>query len=260
MPFRHVESLRILQFDTLTQPGLVQAVFTRQGGVSPAPWQSLNVGGTVGDERTRVVENRRRCFSAVERPWESLFDVWQVHSARVVVAKEPRGESPLVQADALITDNPRVTLFMRFADCVPILLYDPRRPAVGLVHAGWLGTVRRTAAAAVRAMAEAFGSRAKDLRAAIGPSIGPDHYPIGEDVVAQAREAFGDEAPEHLREVNSRFHFDLWSANRAVLEAEGVGSIEVAGLCTACHLEDWYSYRAEAGKTGRFGGLIALRG
>jgi YfiH family protein len=258
MPFRQIGSLHIYQFESLASPHLVQAIFTRRGGVSPEPWRSLNVGGTVGDDRGRVLENRRRSFSAVGRKLDSIHDVWQVHSANVVVAHQPRADSDLVQADVLISNKPQVTLFMRFADCVPILLHDPERQVVGLAHAGWLGTVRGVAKVAVRAMVDVYHSEPDDIRAGIGPAIGQDHYPVGPEVVAQIRDAFGSNADRHLQVLNGAPHFDLWSANRELLERQGVGSVEVAGLCTACHMEDWYSHRGERGETGRFGALIAL--
>ncbi|PWH11778.1 MAG: peptidoglycan editing factor PgeF [Anaerolineae bacterium] len=262
MEFIHTGGLRYLTFDIFPSE-VVHAVFTRQGGVSPEPWQSLNVGGTVGDERSRVRENRYRSFHAVGRQVNSLFDVWQVHSADVVLANapHPRYENPPeFKADAIITDNPAVTLFMRFADCTPILLYDPRKRAVGIVHAGWLGTVRRAAGETVKAMRAAFGSKPSDILAAIGPSIGPDHYEVGNDVETQVRYAFGKEAELLLhRNHGPKAHFDLWMANQLVLRQAGVEQIQVAGLCTACHPADWYSHRAQKGKTGRFGALIALR-
>ena len=259
MPFRQVKSTRFYQFGSMDRPDLVQAIFTRQGGVSPEPWHSLNVGGAIGDDLARVVENRRRAFEAVNRDPDSINDVWQIHSARVVVADEPRNGKDLIKADILISDNPRVTLFMRFADCVPILLYDPIRHAVGMAHAGWLGTVRGAAIKAVEAMADEFGTRAKDLLVGIGPSIGPDHYPVGPEVVMQVRQIFGENADRHLKEEHGDVLFNLWTANYELLKKQGVGSIEVAELCTACNPEDWYSHRGENGITGRFGGLIALR-
>jgi YfiH family protein len=167
---------------------------------------------------------------------------------------------PPPKADIILTDRREVTLVMRFADCVPILLYDPRRQAVALAHAGWRGTVLGTAAAAVEALGAAFGTHPADVVAAIGPAIGPDHYEIGPEVAAQVREAFGEAAERLLPRYGSRFHFDLWEANRLQLLRAGVPAeqIEVAALCTACHLEDWYSHRAERGRTGRFGALLAL--
>ncbi len=259
MPFRQVKSTRFYQFESMDHPNLVQAIFTRQGGVSPEPWHSLNVGGAIGDDLVRVVENRRRAFEAVNRDPNSIYDLWQVHSARVVVADEPRNGKDLIRADILISDNPRVTLFMRFADCVPILLYDPIRHAVGMAHAGWLGTVRGAAIKVVEAMADEFGTCAKDLLVGIGPSIGPDHYPVGPEVVMQVRQTLGENADKHLQEVHGEVLFNLWTANYELLKKQGVGRIEVAELCTACHPEDWYSHRGEKGVTGRFGGLIALK-
>jgi len=258
MPFEQIGDLRLFTFETLNQPGLKHAVFTRRGGVSPSPWASLNLGGTVGDDRARVAENKRRALEVAGRREASLHEVWQVHSAQVVHAEAPRGQLALRQADAMITCNPQVTLLMRFADCVPVLLFDPKRQAVGLVHAGWLGTVRKTVAEAVRAMRSAFGSLPSDLLAGLGPSIGPDHYSIGEDVTRAVRVALGGLADELLTNRNGQAHLDLWAANQRLLESEGVRSIEVAGICTACHPEDWYSHRGEAGKTGRFGALMAL--
>lgn len=258
MPFRQSNGIRYYAFDIF--PGeVLQAVFTRQGGVSPAPWESLNVGGTVGDDRERVQENRTRSFSALGRHLSSLFDVWQVHSAEAVFAQAPRPpEAEHAKADIIFTDRREVTLYMRFADCVPILLHDPVKKVVGLAHAGWLGTVRGAASAAVRGMRERYGSEPRDIQAAIGPSIGVDHYEVGQDVIEQLEHVFGSEAQALIDERNHRTYLDLWAANRLQLQQAGVSQIEVAGICTACHLDDWYSHRAEKGKTGRFGALIAL--
>ena len=109
-------------------------------------------------------------------------------------------------------------------------------------------------------MKSAYRCNPADVIAGIGPSIGPDHYEIGPDVIAHVRRAFGADA-EALLSPNSssgRLHFDLWAANRLTLEQAGVNQIEVSGICTACHPEDWFSHRAEKGKTGRFGALISL--
>jgi YfiH family protein len=258
MPFGQLGDLRFYTFESLNRPGLKHAAFTRRGGVSPSPWASLNLGGTVGDDRPRVLENKRRALAVAGRSEDSLHEVWQVHSADVVHARKPRGQEPLRQADAMITSSDQVTFLMRFADCVPVFLYDPGKQAIGLVHAGWLGTARRTVAQAVRAMRDAFGCDPANLLAGIGPSIGPDHYTVGEDVVQAERRAFGPMADELLAVCEGQVHFDLWLANRRLLEMEGVRSIEVAGLCTACHPDDWYSHRGEGGKTGRFGALMAL--
>jgi YfiH family protein len=252
--------LRLFEFETLSGcPGLTHAVFARQGGVSPSPWESLNVGGGVGDVAERVIENRQRAFHAAGRPVDSIADVWQVHSAEVLVMRAPRatGERP-PHADGMVTDKPELTLFMRFADCVPVLLYDPQRRAVGIVHAGWKGTLARIAARAVAHMEESFGSRAQDMLAAIGPSIGPDHYPVGAEVVERARAAFAKDEARLLTEREGEVCLDLWLANMLALQEAGVHSIEVAGLCTACHTGDWFSHRGEHGRTGRFGAMIAL--
>lgn len=259
MPFQQNDDLRFFTFDSLS-PSVSHAVFTRRGGVSPAPWDSLNVGGGVGDEAVRVRANRVRLFEAAGRDPASIFDVWQVHSADVVSANAPRSaDAPYQQADVILTDRPDVTLFMRFADCVPILLHDPRRGVIGLVHAGWLGTVRDAAGAAVRAMQGHYGSNPPDILAAIGPSICMDHYEVGADVLLQVMQAYGDDARGFLHSRNGRVHLDLWAANRWLLARAGVGQIEMAGLCTACRVEDWYSHRAERGRTGRFGVLMALQ-
>ena len=257
MAFNQQENLRYFQFDNLQAR---HAIFTRHGGLSPEPWSSLNVGGTVGDDLTRVRANRNLSLKALGCEPESVFDVWQVHGTDVVCATAPRPDSEAVrQADVILTDKPELTLYMRFADCVPILLYDQNKGVVGIAHAGWMGTVRGTSIAAVRAMTNHYGSQPGDVLAAIGPSIGADHYEVGPDVIAQVQQAFGTDAKRLIEFRDGSTYFDLWGANRLQLEKSGVGQIEVAGICTACHLDDWFSHRAEKGKTGRFGALIALQ-
>lgn len=256
MPFAERNGLRFYQFNSLD---VKHAVFTRHGGLSPEPWKSLNLGGTVGDEVERVRGNRFLSFEALGCKPASIFDVWQVHSADAVCADAPRRmDEPYQKADIILTDNPEVTLFMRFADCVPILVHDPVKHVIGLAHAGWLGTVRNVAKATVETMVERYDSRPADIIACIGPSIGPDHYEVGQDVITQVEETFGADASLMLPRHGSRIHFDLWKANQYLLERAGVRQIELAGICTACHTDDWFSHRAEKGKTGRFGALISL--
>ncbi|HSL31965.1 MAG TPA: peptidoglycan editing factor PgeF [Anaerolineales bacterium] len=257
MTFHQHNGLRYYQFNTIQTR---HALFTRHGGVSPDPWGSLNVGGTVGDDLERVRWNRNLSFEALHREPETIFDVWQVHSADVVCARSPRSlDESYRQADVILTDKVDVTLFMRFADCVPILLHDPRQGVVGLAHAGWMGTLRDVATVTVEAMIKNYGCRPADLIAGIGPSIGPDHYEIGADVILQVMQKHGDESELFLKSHRGKIHFNLWEANRLALERAGVGSIEVSGICTACHTDDWYSHRAEKGRTGRFGALISLQ-
>lgn len=253
--------LRYYTFESFDHYGLVHGLFTRHGGVSPAPWASLNLGGTLGDTRQNVVENRRRIFSAVGCPVESIFDSWQIHGREVICAEQPRPlDAPHQKADAILTRSPEITLFMRFADCVPILLYDPDHRVIGLVHAGWRGTVDRAAAAAVERMSARYGSRPADIIAGIGPSICVEHYEIGKspEVVETVREGFGNNADAVLHQIDGSVHFDLWKANQVVLEDAGVRQVEQSGICTFSNNQDWYSHRAEKGKTGRYGALIAL--
>lgn len=251
--------IRYYCFDNLSAHNLPHALITRQGGVSPAPWATLNVGATVGDEIERVKENRKKAFEAVGRDVYSYYDVWQVHSKDVVCTDSPRPpDTPHLKADAILTDTPGVTLFMRFADCVPILLFDPNKRVVGCVHAGWVGTISQVVVAAVEKMMNEYGTHPSDVIAGIGPSICQNHYEVGEEVVNAAKKTFGEEVTHFIKQDNGHFYLNLWEANKHLLMKTGVTQIEISGICTACHPEDWFSHRGEAGKTGRFGVMIGL--
>ena len=169
----------------------------------------------------------------------------------------------IAKTDALITDEPGLPLLLCFADCTPILLLDPAPRAVGIAHGGWKGTVRRIAAKTVLRMQREFGTRPENVLAAIGPSIGPCCYEVGPEVERQFQEAFsGHEAALFSHpDAAGGTHLSLWAANRLQLEEIGVlrEHIDEARTCTACHHEDFFSYRADGGQTGRLGAVIALR-
>jgi YfiH family protein len=248
--------------------GLVHAVSTRLGGVSTGHLATLNLSYGVGDDPAAVVENRQRLSAAMGCALDDWVAAYQVHGTRVaLVGKAGRGRgayeqtSALPETDALITARPGLLLSLRLADCAPIFLFDPAHHAVGLAHAGWRGTVANIAAATVQAMAAAFGSRPGDLRAGIGPAIGPCCYEIGADVARQVQAALPWAAAVQAERPGGSLYLDLWEANRRALLAAGLRPehIEVARLCTACHTAEFYSHRAERGRTGRFGAVIGLR-
>jgi hypothetical protein len=253
------DSLVYYTFPALERYGeLVHAVTTRHGGVSSGPYSSLNLTRAVGDAPEAVEENLRRVAGALGLRREDLVSPTQRHTANVQrVGHGDRG-SICESCDTLLTDTPGVPVLLRFADCTPILIYDPAHRAFALVHSGWRGTVQAAARAAVEALEQSFGSRPADLVAAVGPSIGPCCYEVGDEVTGAVRAAF-DDADGLLPVVtNGRHHFDLWAANRRWLEQAGVGTVEVAGLCTACRVDDFYSHRRERGKTGHFGAVMCL--
>lgn len=248
-------------------------VSTRAGGVSPAPYDSLNLSGTVGDAPENAAQNRERFARAAAGVGQDVLVVLtQVHGARVVRATAAdcgRGIVPAAAAppppaaDAVITDEPGVPLQVLAADCVPLLLWDPVHHAVGAVHAGWRGTAAGVAQAAVAAMAGAFGTRPADLRAGIGPAIGPCCYEVDAPVLDALVRRYPDIAPAVTRPVRAgHAMLDLQDANRRQLLALGVpgAAIEVMRLCTACHQGLFYSDRATGRRTGRFGALVMLAG
>jgi YfiH family protein len=146
---------------------------------------------------------------------------------------------------------------MRFGDCTPVLLFDPVRQAIGLAHAGWRGVVAGVVGASIRTMAAHFGSIPGDMWAGIGPTIGPCCYEVGADVAGEIASACPP-GSEVVHSVNSQVHADLPAAVEAQLRAAGVEWIEHADLCTSCRVDEFFSHRAEDGKTGRFGVVIGL--
>ncbi len=258
MQRRDVHGVDLYTFDAFEhRDGVIHAISTRKGGVSPAPFETLNLSRATDDDPENVKVNLARLHSALWLDPSATVDASQAHAARVAVVKGNDRGKRIHDVDALLTGERGVSLLLRFADCVPILLFDPIQGAIGAVHAGWRGTVAKIVTHAVTTMGEYFTTRPRDLVACIGPSIGPCCYRVREDVIEQVRAAFAD-ADELLATRDGATHFDLWQANARQLRTLGVEQIEIAGICTAEHTDDFYSARVE-GTTGRFGALIALR-
>ncbi len=238
---------------------LIHAITTRHGGISVGRYSSLNLTTGTGDDPAAVGENLERVCAALNLRRADLVSPNQRHTANVRRIEQTDRGQVYTGYDVFVTNQPGVPILLRYADCTPVLIYDPVHRATAVVHSGWRGTVQGATRAAVEALGREYGSRPADLVAGIGPSIGPCCYEIGEEVANAVRAAF-DRADELLpvRSGKSRRHLDLWAANQRWLAEAGVRQIEVAGLCTACRVDEFYSYRIE-GKTGHFGAVMALR-
>lgn len=272
----------VLQASSFSKfPWLVHGFSTSQGGVSPLHGKKvLNLGFTEWDAQENVQENRRIFRSAINAEELTLIPLKQFHSD--VVCAFSSAPTETCSADASISDTSNLLLVIQTADCVPILLVDPRTRAVAAVHAGWRGTLRRIVEKTIGRMEMQFGTRASDLRAAIGPAIGGCCYEVGTEVAAafhsqfaQAPEWFdelrtGDE-PNPLRWLNQfppghqpppkNVRLDLRKANRAQLIAAGVGArnIFVSDLCAACRSDLLFSYRKNGSESGRMMAAIGIR-
>jgi YfiH family protein len=251
---------RVYAFDDYSD--LKYAIFTRKGGVSQAPFHSLNLSTSVGDNPEVVKKNIQYACQVVDAQPNQTVSCHLIHSAEILTIDKTNRQQVMGKADGLITGDPDIYLFMRFGDCTPLIFYDPVQNAIGLTHAGWRGTMQNAAGATVRAMVDQLGCRPKNIIAVIGPAIGPCCYEVGQDVIGAAAEAFLDSDSLFTYRNGSReyAYFDLWQANRRQLTAAKVGQIIQSGICTACRTDEFFSHRAEKGQTGRFGVIIGLRG
>jgi YfiH family protein len=254
-----VGSIVTYHFESLAIEGLVHAVFTRLGGVSQGPFTALNVGNSVGDDEAAVAENHARVYAHLDLSAEHVASPQQVHGNHVARVTQPDAGRRFPNTDGLVTSTPGIALLLRFADCQPILLYDPAHHALALIHAGWRGVAQGIARRAVEVMREAFGSRPSQLIVGLGPAIGPCCYTVGHKVAVAMGYALPNWSQVMVSEGEDQWRLDLSAANVQQLAAEGVQRIEEAGICTACHLDEFYSHRGENGQTGRFAVAAYLR-
>jgi polyphenol oxidase len=246
--------------------GVAAVVSTRHGGVSIAPYGSLNLGDHVGDDHAAVAENRRRLAAALGVARLTVAD--QQHGNRVAVvdaANAGRGHDGVADSvdafpatDALITSRPGVALAILVADCAPVVLFDPVRRAIGVAHCGRAGAVRGTLQKTVEAMAASFGSAPADLIVGIGPAIGTESYEIGDAQAAEVTAAFGDAGllkptrPGHCT-------LDVIGALRIRLRQAGIKDANVYDMAidTALATDEFFSDRA-ARPCGRFSAIAML--
>jgi len=266
---KYAGSLTILFFKNLLAHRTIRHfVSTRTGGFSEFPYDSLNLGLHVGDDRDTVLKNRERLAETLGMPLDQFTIARQIHSGNVrVVSDELRGsgstdhEDAVADTDAMVTDTPGICLVVFVADCVPMLFFDPARRAIGVAHAGWRGTLKSIASNTVRAMVEAFGSSPGNIMVGIGPSIGPCCYRIGPEVISQMESVFQGKNDYIVNETKGgEGYLDLWKANLEGLLRAGIErkNIEIAERCT-CHEPDvFFSYRNQRGDTGRFAAGIML--
>ena len=252
------------RFSSLRYPEVNAAISTRFGGISEGVYSSMNLALHVGDNPEHVIQNRQRFISAIKLDPKSIVTPQQVHGTNIYIADKSdagRGylsyDDAIPDTDALITNTPGIPLMLCFADCTPILFYDPVHKAVGIAHGGWRGTIGHISKRTVMKMSEVFDSHPEDIYAAIGPAIGACCYTVGSEVEEEAlREYSKDVCIKEGKGVS----LDLWKANTEDLLSAGVlmQHIDSARTCTADNSSMFYSYRASGGKTGRHAAVIAL--
>lgn len=258
--------------ELLTAPGfggdrMVHAFTTRTGGTSEGPYESLNLSWSRGDDKAHVETNRARVAEALGGV--DLVFMNQVHGATVLkVDAKPEGRWSSGEADAQMTDVPGLALAAQTADCVPVLIFDPERPAVAAVHSGWRGTVQNIIGETLAAMHAAYATRPEHVQAAIGPAVSQARYRVGPEVLDQFETLFGDldQQLAGARDAEGGAGLDVAEACRRQLVAAGVRKDAVTrlGHCTFEEAERFFSCRraAKDGHPGAFGGqagIIALR-
>lgn len=232
---------------------LAAAQSTRQGGVSRAPYESLNLGLSVGDEPQQVLQNRALFCGALGISTGQLATSRQVHGSEVLIAREPLQAEGF---DAIVTNTPGVVAAVSIADCTPVLIFDPVNRACAAIHAGWRGTVAGITAKTLHTMEEEFGSRPANCLAFIGACISFDAFEVNADVADHF------EATEKRYDaLKDKYHVDLKSANRRQLLEAGLpeSQVETSPYCTVLNNELFFSHRQEKGLTGRMMAVIGMK-
>jgi YfiH family protein len=266
---KKIDLLEILFFENLSACKEIRHfISTRKGGVSKPPFDSLNLGLSVGDDPDNVLKNRKRLAAKIGIPLRHFTIGEQIHSGNVtIISEESRGKGStnnkeaINVADAMVTNVADICLVILVADCVPMLFFDPVQKAIGVAHAGWKGTLQLIAQKTVMAMEKAFGSLAEDIVVGVGPSIGPCCYRVGPEVISQVDNTFHTTKELIVNKFDDGTgYLDLWLANLKQLLHAGIErkNIELARICTRENPDLFFSYRHQQGDTGRFGAGITL--
>lgn len=266
----------LLKIPLLEECGFAEHCFTtRGGGVSEGIFDSLNLSFTRGDEEAAVMENYARLSAALKVDKEDFVCSDQTHTTNVrFVGRKDCGSGitrprTYTDVDGLITNEPRVVLSTFYADCVPLYFIDPVHRAIGLSHSGWRGTVARMGKKTLLKMEEEFGTQAKDVIAAVGPSICWDCYEISGDVAKEFIKEFKGHEEEILKPFSretdiadtDKFRLNLWKCNEIVLTEAGIlpEHLAVTNICTCCNSRLLFSHRASRGKRGNLGAFLYIK-
>lgn len=248
---------------------VVHAFTTRLGGSSRDPFHSLNLGLHVGDDPQTVLMNRQRICNLLGSDISRLVAGQQVHGDRVLLVDESlvgRGakspEDALPGVDALVTATDGVLISSYYADCVPLMFFDPVHRVAALAHAGWKGTVHRIGAKTLRHMEEMHGCQANNIMVGVGPSIAQCCYEVGDHVMDKVSACLPGRSGLARQVKPGVWGLDLPEVNRRILLESGIkpDNITMSGYCTACSDDLFYSYRKQKGQTGRMASLIMLTG
>jgi polyphenol oxidase len=251
-------------------PGVVHGLTRRVEGLGRAHG---NIGFSAPRDRDDAWAMRQHWCAALDLEAEHLVTLGQIHGRDVHLARKAHaghgarpGSTQIGLGDALVTNQRGPVLMTLHADCQPVLVVDPgagrRGPAVGVIHAGWRGTVADIVGATLSVMGTAFGTRIDDVRVVLGPAIGRCCYDVGSDVVNGWRRTAGADADEALESDSDCYRFSLTAANRLLLDRAGVcaANVETTAICTKCDGDQWFSHRGQGAQTGRFGAMISIHG
>lgn len=248
--------LSVFKFESFkSHKGITHFITTKEG------WVSGSKPRFTGDTEAEYSEFRKELAVSGEWNLDRFIFPRQTHSDHVVVVREPGLLPAVPDTDALITDQPGLFVCVQSADCVPVLLYDPKKKVVAAIHAGWKGTISKIAGKTVQRMEDEFGCLPSDILAGIGPSIHIHAYEVGPEVIEAVNLSFSNPAALLKPSMNQgKAYFDLWEANKTVLEEAGIPeeNIEIMGLCSFEHPDLFFSARRDGAATGRMVSGIAL--
>ena len=248
-------------------PKMVHGFSTRFGGVSKGDLSSLNLGFNRGDEEENVLENYRRMSKALGVSLDSLVLSKQVHETQIIkVTEADRGNGILTpnkweSVDGFYTNEANITLVTHYADCVPLFFYAPEYGMIGMAHAGWRGTVEEIGKKMIETWVKDEHIPASAIQVAIGPSIGPCHFEVDEDVATPFLKQFPNATYIQYNEASNKYHIDLWACNKQSLMSAGVleEHIIVSEICTCCYDQLFFSHRKTQGHRGTLGAFMSLK-
>ena len=268
--YHNTDNLWYGKFSVFPEDKVIHAVSTRFGGTSQAPFDRLNLALHVDDKEADVLKNRRLFTKGLGLEPSYITTCQQVHGNKIAcITAENIGagasslSDTIKDVDALVTNLLNAALTLFFADCTPIMLYDPVHHAIAAAHGGWRGTAGEISLHTLEMMHEKFGTQPADCLASVGPNIGPCCYEIGDDVAQIFKNLYKENDSLILQrdKTTQKYHLNLQKANVLTLQKAGlkIQNIDTADTCTACNSKIFFSYRADKGTTGRIACIIALK-